>query len=315
MLAQPDFTTLIVTYQSAGEIAHLLDDLRRLAPGQRVVVVDNASADGTVELIRSRYPEVALVPNPDNVGYGKAVNQGMASCPSEFVFLLNPDVRLHDPGFHHAMLAALAADPRVAAVGPLQVQLVRGREHLNHTWSFWSPRTLAFFLARSLGLDNGSSAPMPTMFLNAGCLLLRRSAFEEVGRFDERHFLYGEEPDLFLKLRRFGYRALLLPATRVVHHRERSIGHLPLRQRWKRRLGGAVNVSGALVTGVVLLTLWRWHRRRVRSRRDRAGTSGTVTDRSQRATVTRRGGHPSRGVSRRGTGVLRRADAGPLPWW
>ena len=257
------FDTVIVTYQSESDIAALLGDLGCLAPGQRVVVVDNASTDATAEIVRTRFPEVTLIVNPENVGYARAVNQGFATCRAEFVFLLNPDIRLHDPGFHGAMLTALAADARVAAVGPLQYRLDRGREHLNHTWSYWSPRPFAFFVLRSLGLARAGAAPMPTAFLNAGCLLLRRSAFEEVGRFDERYFLYGEEPDLFFKIWRHGYRALLLPTTSVVHLRERSIGRLPLRQRWRRRLGGTVNVTGAVVAGVVALALWRWHRRRV----------------------------------------------------
>jgi GT2 family glycosyltransferase len=254
------FDTVIVTYRSEQEIADLLDDLRRSAPAHPIVLVDNASPDGTAEIVRARYPEVTLVANRENVGYARAANQGIAAGDSPFVFLLNPDIRLPDPAFHEVMLAGIRGDPRVAAVGPLQVQLWRGREHLNHTWSYWSPRALAFFVARSFGLARAARTPLPTAFLNAGCLLLRRSAFEEVGGFDERFFLYGEEPDLFLKFRRYGYRALLLRATRVVHLRERSIRRLPLGQRWRRRLGAAANISVAVVRGVTALALSRGRR-------------------------------------------------------
>ena len=256
----PGFDTVIVSYQSEREIGDLLGDLRHSAPAHRIVVVDNASADATARIVRERHPEVTLVVNRENVGYARAANQGIAACGAEFVFLLNPDIRLPDPAFQGAMLAAIRTDPRVAAVGPLQFQLWRGREHLNHTWSYWSPRPLAFFVARSLGLARGARAPLPTAFLNAGCLLLRRSAFEEVAGFDERFFLYGEEPDLFLKLRRYGHRALLLRATRVVHLRERSIRRLPLGQRWWRRLGAARNITVAVVRGVAALVLARRRR-------------------------------------------------------
>jgi len=262
MPAQAGFDTVIVSYQSEREIGDLLEDLRRSAPAHRIVVVDNASADATAGIVRARHPEATLVVNRENLGYARAANQGIAACGAEFVFLLNPDIRLPDPAFHGVMLAAIRADPRVAAVGPLQFQLWRGREHLNHTWSYWSPRAFVFFVARSLGLARGARAPLPTAFLNAGCLLLRRSAFEEVGGFDERFFLYGEEPDLFLKLRRFGHRALLLRETRVIHLRERSIRRLPLGQRWRRRLGAAVNITVAVVGGVAALAPWRWRRRR-----------------------------------------------------
>lgn len=256
----PGFDTVIVSYQSEREIGDLLEDLRRSAPAHRIVVVDNASADATARIVRGRHPEVTLVVNRENVGYGRAANQGIAACGAEFVFLLNPDIRLPDPAFHEVMLAGIRVDPRVAAVGPLQFQLWRGREHLNHTWSYGSPRALAFFVARSFGLARAARTPLPTAFLNAGCLLLRRSAFEEVGGFDERFFLYGEEPDLFLKLRCYGHRALLLRATRVVHLRERSIRRLPLGQRWRRRLGAAANITVAVVRGVTALAWSRGRR-------------------------------------------------------
>jgi len=263
----PTFDTVIVSYQSEREIGDLLDDLRRIAPAHRIVVVDNASTDASARIVRERHPEVTLLANRENVGYARAANQGIAAGDADFVFLLNPDIRLPDPAFHEVMLAGIRTDARVAAVGPLQYQLWRGREHLNHTWSYWSPRALAYFVARSFGLAKGARAPLPTAFLNAGCLLLRRSAFDEVGGFDERYFLYGEEPDLFLKLRRYGYRALLLRATRVVHLRERSIRRLPPGQRWRRRLGAARNITLAVARGVAGLA-------RSRPRRDGSAADG-----------------------------------------
>lgn len=248
--ALPRFETVIVTYNSAGEIGDLLADLLRLAPGMRVIVIDNDSRDETARLVRQDFPAVELVVNPQNVGYARAVNQGLRLCGEDFVFLLNPDMRLLDPGFHAALLACMRADERVAAAGPLQYVQDGGTSRLNFTWSYWAPRAFRLYLAHLLGRKPAPAAPIRVTFLNAGCLLLRRAAFERVGRLNEKYFLYGEEPDLMLKFKRFGYECRLHPGAAVVHFRERSIGRLPLARRWGRKLRAILNISDALARGM-----------------------------------------------------------------
>lgn len=251
MITDPPFSSLIVTFNSANEISQLLTDLQRLAPQNRVVVIDNASHDQTVEIIKTRFPEVSLIVNPSNVGYAKAVNQGFELCETEFVFLLNPDIRISNPRFHAALLECAQQSPQIAAVGPLQFREKGDRLLLNFTWSYWTPKGLIVFLSYLLHLRFTFETPIPTLFLNAGCLLLRRSAFLHVGKLNEKYFLYGEEPDLFLKLKRYRYECRLHPGAEVIHFRERSIGKLPLWQRGRIKLQALLNISDALVNGLV----------------------------------------------------------------
>jgi GT2 family glycosyltransferase len=90
-------------------------------------------------------------------------------------------------------------------------------------------------------------------FLNAGCLFVRRSAFEAVGRLNEKYFLYGEEPDLFLKLMRFGYECRLVPAASVTHAREQSLRSVPSFRRLIFRAVGVRNIADAVIRGLANL--------------------------------------------------------------
>jgi GT2 family glycosyltransferase len=262
MKTESDFTTLIITYNSADEIANLLNDLRRLAPSNhsRVIVIDNLSQDGTAGLIAQKFPEVRLVENRQNVGFARAVNQGFELCETEYVFLLNPDMRLVQPDFHSAMLACMQASPKIAAVGPLQFNNTGPRRRLSFNWSYYSARTLAVYLSYLFGREPKSREPLPTGFLNCGCLLLRKSIFLQVGKLNEKYFLYGEEPDLFLKFKRWEYEARLHPGVEVVHYRDRSLNTLPAAKRLLRRLQALGNIGDALFRGYSRIVLGRLHR-------------------------------------------------------
>ncbi len=259
MKAGFDFTTLIITYNSAGDIANLLDDLRRLAPPNhsRVVVIDNASQDGTGRLIRQKFPEVRLVENRQNIGFARAVNQGFELCETEHVFLFNPDMRLVQPDFHQAMLACMEANPKIAAVGPLQFNSAGPRRRLSFNWSYYSARTLAVYLSYLFKPGRRFAEPLPTGFLNCGCLLLRKSIFLQVGKLNEKYFLYGEEPDLFLKFKRHGYEARLHPGAEIVHYRDHSLNTLPVAQRYAKRLRALYNIGDALFRGYSRIVLAR----------------------------------------------------------
>jgi len=252
------FSVLVVTYNSREDVSALLTDVERLAPQAGVVLVDNASQDRTVEHVVSRFPRVVTIANNRNLGYASAINQGLRRCTTEFVFLFNPDIRLPDPDFFGLLLGAARSSSRVAAVGPLQYQPRADGLHLDLTWSYWSPAGLRLYFGRRFG--RAPSACLNVPFLNAGCLLLRRSALFEIGLLNERYFLYGEEPDLCLKLRRLGYECRLEPRTWVVHRRESSLSTWTRPARLGVRLKGLLNIADALLRGYAGL-LWAFVRK------------------------------------------------------
>ncbi|MBI3362243.1 MAG: glycosyltransferase family 2 protein, partial [Chloroflexi bacterium] len=246
------FAHLIVTYNSAKEIPDLLSDLQRLtrAGSGTTIVIDNHSQDDSARIVKTMFPDVCLIENPDNIGFARAVNQGFERCDSEHVFLLNPDMRIFQADFHQAMLDCIMGDPKIAAVGPLQFTGTGRARRLNFTWSYYTLQAFGVYLSHLLKLKvKLRSAPLRTTFLNAGCLLLRKSAFERVGQLNEKYSLYGEEPDLFLKFKLYGYECRLHPGVEVVHYRDRSLNTLPPGSRLIKRLRGAYNIADALGRG------------------------------------------------------------------
>jgi hypothetical protein len=250
------FTNLIVTYNSLPDVSGLLTDLRLHAPGYRSIVIDNASPDGTAAIGRE-FPEVHLIANPVNVGYARAVNQGFALCDSDYVFLLNPDIRISSSEVFLALQGCLADSSGVAAAAPLQFKLGAHGPQLNFTWSYWTPAAFGLYLSHLFGRPRTLPGPISVRFLNAGCLFLRRSAFDKVGGLNEKYFLYGEEPDLFLKFWRHGFDCRLLPSISVIHNRERSLGTVPLPARLRFRLLGVLNIGDAVLRGLSSILLDR----------------------------------------------------------
>lgn len=248
-MSQPSFTTLIVTYNSAGEILNLLEDLHVYMPGHKIIVIDNASSDETVNVVQEHYPQVQLIQNATNVGYAKAVNQGFELCHTEYVLLLNPDIRIHSRQLFTEMERCLQHSRQIAAVAPLQFKTDDQKKYLNLTWSYAAWNTFKVYLSFLFQRKHMFIEPIRATLLNAGCLLIRRAAFEQVGRLNEKYFLYGEEPDLFLKFRRYGFKCYLLPAVAVTHYRERSLMTRPALQRLQIRFLAARNVADAFLHG------------------------------------------------------------------
>jgi N-acetylglucosaminyl-diphospho-decaprenol L-rhamnosyltransferase len=245
----PHYTSIIVTYNSENEIGGLLEDLTTARNPQPVIVVDNASRDGTVDLIHQRFPQVQLVENKVDTGYARAVNQAFRLTETEYFFLLNPDIRLPDPSVADILLKSIKPHPEVAAAAPLQFKNSDQKRYLNFTWSYWTPKALSLFLYSLFNLKAPEEEPIPVTYLNAGCLFIRASAFRKVGMFNEKYFLYGEEPDLFLKFKRAGFTSLLIPDAHVIHQRESSMKSLSNPEYIVIKLKGLGNILNALVNG------------------------------------------------------------------
>jgi N-acetylglucosaminyl-diphospho-decaprenol L-rhamnosyltransferase len=209
---------------------HLESCLASLADAEQVVVVDNNSSDGSPAMVRERFPEVELVAFEDNRGFAAAVNAGVARAHSDYILLLNPDAVLPSGGLE-AMCGALAARPSAWAVGFRQVDAV-GRFQL----AVGPPPSLPLELVRRMvqrSLDGGNeilsalvdrmlSRSISVPWVAGSCLLVTRDAFERVGGFDERFFLYFEDIDFCLRLRRAGGTVWYDPSVTVVHHRGAS---------------------------------------------------------------------------------------------
>jgi GT2 family glycosyltransferase len=214
-----------VAFRSAAHLGGCFDALFRAAAGLalELVVVDNASGDGTPALVERAAPGARLIVNEINRGFAAAVNQAGRAAAGRHLLLLNPDAR-PEPDCIRRLLAELEATPGAALVAP---QLVYEDGAVQP--SAWPAPGLLALGYDALLLHNlwprsrlrqvsapGSGA-VDVDCLSGACLLVRRQVFEALGGLDERFFIYYEDTDLGLRARRAGYRLRLVSAARAVH--------------------------------------------------------------------------------------------------
>lgn len=217
-------SVLVVNHDGREHLRHCLE---RLAGQQgswgEAIVVDNASSDGSVEMVRSEFPEVRLLALDENLGFGGANNRGAALARGEHLLLLNSDAWLAD-GALDRLSAALEAAPEAAAAAP-ELRYPDGRPQFA-----WAPATGVWGEAvqklrnRFEGrpwIHRPPPEPLGPLFgpgwLTAACLLVRKAAFDQVGGFDERFFLYFEDVDLCRRLRLAGWRLLTVEGAVATH--------------------------------------------------------------------------------------------------
>ena len=212
-------TVFIPNYNGAGRIARALDGLRGQTAEAAVVVVDNGSTDGSAELLRDRYPEVELLALGANLGFGPALNRAVAARPDADPLILLNDDAAPAPDFVAALLACRAGVEAVAAV-----MVQEADPGLIDSAGVVADRTVMGFdylHGEPVGAAAGAPDPLgPT----GGAALYDRGAFEAVGGFDERMFLYYEDLDLALRLAAGGGRCRLAPAALAVHAYSTSLG-------------------------------------------------------------------------------------------
>lgn len=224
---------MTVTYSPGDHLRRFVETL----PGSTtrpvgLVMADNGSVDGAPEAAAAEHDFVEFLPTGGNLGYGTAINRAVTEIAGrpeefdqEFVLVVNPDVRF-EPGSVDALLAAARRWPRAAAVGPRIAEtdgsaypsaravprLGAGIGHavLGPVWP-GNPWTAGY-------LDNADMDTERTAgWLSGSCLLLRREAFDALGGFDERYFMYLEDVDLGDRLGRAGWQNVYVPSS-VIHH-------------------------------------------------------------------------------------------------
>jgi N-acetylglucosaminyl-diphospho-decaprenol L-rhamnosyltransferase len=214
---------VVVNYNAGDVLAACVRSLRAEGVGA-IVVVDNDSRDGSADAVVA--PDVRVLRTGANLGYGTAANIGMATVTQPYALVMNPDVEV-ERGTVDALVAALERDPLLAAVGP-RVETPAGDLYpsarrfpdlavaAGHAFLGFVVPDNPFSRAYKL-LDWDHTTPGSVDWVSGSCMLVRRAAFEAVGGFDERYFMYVEDVDLCWRLGRAGWRVGYDPAGRVVH--------------------------------------------------------------------------------------------------
>jgi len=229
-------SVILVNYNDRTRLQACLSSLRAQEPAPEIVVVDNASTDGSRDRVAAEFPEILWIGMPDNAGFGKANNAGVRAAKGDSVLFLNTDT-IVPPGALKALAARLASDPAAAAVGPalrrpsgtFQVSFGRSVGLFGQTFQKFLLNPLhERTLPRSRRVRRVG-------WLSAACLLCRREVLEAAGGFDEDFFLYFEDIDLCARLRKAGGRLLFDPSVTVVHEGGSTTAPRPAASRFEYR--------------------------------------------------------------------------------
>ncbi|MCU0606099.1 MAG: glycosyltransferase family 2 protein [Candidatus Edwardsbacteria bacterium] len=230
-----DLSIIIVSFNVRQLLADCLISILEACPDPvpEVIVVDNASSDGSARMVRERFPQVVLIANTENVGFARANNQGYAVSHGEYVLLLNPDTVVK-PGAVQTVLGFMetAPDAGVASCrllnpdGSLQRSirsLPTVREHL----------LKAVFLDRIVLPENRKETyyrgePFIIGYPMGAFMMVRRAALGGGTLLDDRYFMYSEEKDLALRLKQRGYGCWFVPGAGIVHVGGQSTGQAPV---------------------------------------------------------------------------------------
>jgi N-acetylglucosaminyl-diphospho-decaprenol L-rhamnosyltransferase len=228
---------VVVNYESGPALLRCVEGWQADGASE-VVIVDNGSRDGSVDLVRARFPDLEVVAPGTNLGYGSAANRGVAATASPLILVCNPDLEVR-PGVLAALARVLDRDPGCAVVGPMI--RTSGGERYPSARKFPSlidaggHALLGIFVpgnrfTRSYQqADLGDVGPVTVDWLSGACLLVRRSAFEQIGGFDEAYFMYAEDVDLCWRLKTAGWTVSWVPEAEVIHRQGVSTDHHPYR--------------------------------------------------------------------------------------
>jgi N-acetylglucosaminyl-diphospho-decaprenol L-rhamnosyltransferase len=259
----PGLTVSIVNTNNRDVLLACLASLEADRPRWRadveVIVLDNASEDGSAEAVRERFPGVRVIAQDFRAGFGANHNAVIRASRGRYVYVLNDDTTAVDWGVDR-MLAYLDERPRVGALGPRLVY-PDGRLQAS-AWRFPTPGAAALgalTLGRAAIVQSHGEEPRPVDWAMAAALLVRRSVLDVVGLFDEGFFIYSEETDLCRRIHDAGYDVHWLPDVTVVHHVGHTTRRVPERRinemwrsrhrYWRKHHSAPAARAAALLTG------------------------------------------------------------------
>jgi hypothetical protein len=231
-----DCSVIVVSWNTRDLLADCLASVRAHAPGAEQVVVDNGSEDGSAAMVRERHPEAVLVENRSNRGFARAVNQGIDRATRPVVVLLNPDAVL-TAGAIPALLDALQSDPAIGVAGAQLLDADGTRQHSFDNFPSLATECLNKSLMRRLfpGRFPDKSRELASVTdvesVIGACLAVPRAAIEKVGPLNERYFVFLEETDWCLRMKRAGLRVVHVPAAKVTHLQGRAKAKRPVLAR------------------------------------------------------------------------------------
>ncbi len=228
-----DLSIIIVSWNVRDYLAACLETIQANAADLafEILVVDSGSSDGTVEMVRARFSDVRLLPQPENVGFTRGNNIGLKQATGRYLLLLNPDTEIVGDALVQ-MVRYLEAHPDVGILGP---HTLNSDGSTQSTWRRFPTFATALFestwlqpfaprrvLDRFYVRDIADSDTADVDWVQGSALLARREVYEQIGGLDERYVMFSEELDWCKRAHQAGWRAVYLGSARIVHHGGKS---------------------------------------------------------------------------------------------
>ena len=230
-----DLSIIIVNYNVKEFLQTLLHSIERASSNitNEVIVVDNASDDGSVELIKNKFQSVNLIENKSNVGFGRANNQALKIARGTFILLINPDAVVSEDTFDKMISffkenpdAGLAGCKILNADGSLQLAC---RRSFPGPWTSFTkvtglsnlfPNSKLFARYNLTYLDENNTYEVDA--ISGSFMMMRKEVYKKIGGFDERFFMYGEDLDICYRVQQTGYKVYYVHSTQIIHYKGES---------------------------------------------------------------------------------------------
>ncbi len=230
-----DLSIIIVNYNVKEFLENALLSIRKAIEGisAEIFIVDNASEDGSVEMVKQKFPEVNLIANGENVGFAKANNQALKLAKGKYVLLINPDTIVQEDTFK-VLISFLDSHPECGMVGckvlnPDGTLQLACRRSFPTPWVAFTkmvglsnlfPKSKVFAKYNLTYLDPGEVTEVDAV--SGSFMMIRREVYEQVGGLDEEFFMYGEDLDWCYRIKKAGWKIYYVPYTQIIHFKGES---------------------------------------------------------------------------------------------
>ena len=230
-----DLSIIIVNYNVKEFLQNLLHSIEKASSNisKEIIIIDNASDDGSVEVIKEKFPSVKLIENKVNVGFGRANNQGLAIARGNYILFINPDCIVSEDTFSNMISffennseCGLAGCKILNFDGTLQLAC---RRSFPGPWTSFTkvtglsnifPKTRIFARYNLTYLDENKTHEVDAV--SGSFMMIRKEVYEKVSGFDEQFFMYGEDLDLCYRIQKSGYKVFYVHSTQVIHYKGES---------------------------------------------------------------------------------------------
>jgi len=230
-----DLSIIIVNYNVKEFLKNLLHSIKKASQNfsTEIIVVDNASDDGSVEMLREKFPEVKLIVNEKNLGFGKANNLGLKEAKGKYILLINPDTLVAEDTFSK-LIEFFESHSEAGMVGckilnPDGTLQLACRRSFPGPWTSFTkvtglstlfPKSKLFARYNLTYLDENQTYEVDA--ISGSFMMMKKEVYDKVGGFDEQFFMYGEDLDLCYRIQKAGYKIYYVHTTQIIHYKGES---------------------------------------------------------------------------------------------